>query len=160
VHRRVKCTLEAFETQERFDLITLRMVVEHVTDPASAVAALGRLCRDGGKVLIYTVDKWSPVSLFAAMTPMRVHHGIKRVLWGTDEKDSFPTAYRMNTRAHLRALMEGAGFNEAAFRRLADTRSTHGFRALNVAELSLWRALRAIGLEYPERCLLGIYEKR
>jgi 2-polyprenyl-3-methyl-5-hydroxy-6-metoxy-1,4-benzoquinol methylase len=160
VHRRERCALQDFTTTDTFDLITLRMVAEHVTDPESAVAALSRLCSTGGQVLIYTVDKYSPASLAAAVTPMQFHHRVKRILWQTQEKDTFPTAYRMNTRNQLRQFMEGGGFVEEGFMRLADTRTTNRFRLLNVMELSLWRGLRAFGLNYPENCLLGLYRKR
>ena len=159
LQHRHQCTLEAFAADEGFDLVTLRMVVEHITAPGAAAAALGRLCRPGGRVLIYTVDKWSPVSLVSAMTPLRFHHLVKRFLWGGDEKDTFPTAYLMNTRRGLASLMAGAGFVEEDFRTLGDTRATNRFRVLNTAELLLWRGLRALRLDYPEKCLLGVYRR-
>jgi 2-polyprenyl-3-methyl-5-hydroxy-6-metoxy-1,4-benzoquinol methylase len=159
LHHRAKCMLEDFQSDEPFDLISLRMVVEHVTNPEAAVGALARLCRSGGRVLIYTVDKHSPVSLVSAATPMAFHHRVKGFLWGGDERDTFPTAYLMNTRRRLASLMSAAGFEEEHFCILSDTRSTNRFYALNVVELALWRALRAVGLDYPEKCLLGVYRK-
>lgn len=160
VHHRAKCMLEEFEAPEPFDLITLRMVVEHIAAPEEATAALARLCKPGGHVVIYTVDKWSPVSMVSAVTPMGFHHWMKSLLWQGDEKDTFPTKYLMNTRARLTALMSAAGFAEAAFQTLPDTRTTNRFRLLNALELTAWRGLRAIGLEYPEKCIMGIYCKQ
>jgi len=159
VHHRAKCMLEDFAPEQKFDLVTLRMVVEHITAPQSAAAALSRLCAAGGLVVIYTVDKYSPVSLVSAFTPMSVHHAIKYWLWRSEERDTFPTAYLMNTRASLRALMSEHGFAEAAFFTLSDTRTTNRFFLLNVIELSLWRVLRALALNYPEKCLMGVYRK-
>jgi 2-polyprenyl-3-methyl-5-hydroxy-6-metoxy-1,4-benzoquinol methylase len=160
LQHRAKCRLEEFATEERFDLITLRMVVEHITNPEAATAALSRLCKSGGRVLIYTVDKWSPVSLVSAMTPLSFHHRVKHLLWEGEEKDTFPTAYLMNTRRRLQALMANAGFKEERFLVLSDTRTTNRFKLLNVMELATWRALRAVGVDYPERCLLGLYVRQ
>ena len=157
VQHRAKCMLEEFETDRRFDLITLRMVAEHIAKPESAVAALAGLLKPGGRVVIYTVNKWSPVSLVSAATPMSVHHAVKSVLWGGEEKDTFPTEYRMNTRATLRGLFGAAGFSEEHFTYLSDTRSSGGYRWANAIELSLWRVCDAVGVPYPENCLLGIY---
>ena len=37
VHRRLKATIEDCDVDEEFDLITLRMVAEHITDPTTVV---------------------------------------------------------------------------------------------------------------------------
>src|SRR5262245_58303733 len=66
VHQRVRSTLEEFQTDRRFALVTLRMVAEHVRRPGPAVAALARLARPGGKVVVYTVNRWAPAALAAA----------------------------------------------------------------------------------------------
>jgi 2-polyprenyl-3-methyl-5-hydroxy-6-metoxy-1,4-benzoquinol methylase len=159
LHHRAKCMLEEFRPARQFDLVTLRMVAEHVTDPAASVAALAQLTRPGGHVVIYTVNKWSPVSLVSAVTPMPVHHAVKSVLWGGEERDTFPTSYKMNTRKTLRRLFEGAGFLEARFAYLSDTRVSGRWRAANTVELVAWRVLRGVGVTYPENCLLGVYKK-
>ena len=159
LHHRAKCTLEAFDAPEPFDVITLRMVVEHLTNPEAAVQALSRLCKPGGQVVIYTVDKWSPISLVSALTPMSFHHRMKHLLWRAEEKDTFPATYLMNTRRRLATLMSAEGFIEADFLNLADTRTTSRFRLLNTVELAIWRGLRSIGVVYPEKCLMGVYRK-
>ena len=109
VHERVKSTLEDYQTDREFDLISLRMVAEHICNPEAAIAALSRLTKPGGQVVIYTTCKWSPACLVAAATPMSVHHAAKRWLWGTEERDSFPVAYKMNTRGTLRRLFAKEG---------------------------------------------------
>lgn len=159
VHQRVRSTLEAYQPAEPFDLVTLRMVAEHITEPEAAAAALARLTRPGGRVLVYTVSKWSPVSLVAAATPMAAHHVAKRLLWGSQPEDTFPTVYRMNTRGTLSRLFGAHGFAEERFLYLDDCRSFSHFRAGLWAELMLWRGLRALGLRYPELCLLGVYRR-
>jgi SAM-dependent methyltransferase len=159
VHERAKCMLEDYRTDHRFDLISMRMVAEHVTDPEGAVAALARLTKPGGLVVIYTVSKWSPASLMAAATPMAVHHALKKLLWEAAPEDTFPTAYRMNTRGTLKSLFARGGFTEERFLRLDDCRSFARWPATQRAELMLWRGFRALGIPYPEACLLGVYRK-
>ena len=159
VHEWAQCLLQDYETDRQFDLVTMRMVAEHIEDPSTAMAALQRLVRPGGRVVIYTVAKFSPASMVAAVTPMPVHHFAKRVLWGGEERDTFPVAYRMNTRKDLRAQFETVGFREEAFRYLDDCRSFAQWKALAAVELAMWRTLRSIGLRYPESCLLGVYQK-
>ncbi|HEX3653478.1 MAG TPA: class I SAM-dependent methyltransferase [Rhizomicrobium sp.] len=157
VHERVKAQIEDYRDSRRFDLITLRMVAEHITEPENTLNALARLAKPGGRVVIYTVSKWSPASLAAAATPMAIHHAAKRFLWKTETRDTFPTAYRMNTRGALHTLFARAGFAEQSFEYIDDCRSLQRWRAGALMELSAWRLLRAIGLPYPERCILASY---
>lgn len=160
LHERFKGTLEAFQTDRRFDLITLRMVAEHIADPAGTAAALARLSKTGGRIVIYTVYKWSPVTVLSSAVPFQLHHAVKRVIWRTEEKDTFPTEYRMNTRRELSRIFAAAGFREAEFQYLDDCRSLARWKWTNVLELSIWKMLQAVHIHYPEVCILGIYEKR
>jgi 2-polyprenyl-3-methyl-5-hydroxy-6-metoxy-1,4-benzoquinol methylase len=157
LHRRTQISVEEYRTDEKFDLITLAMVAEHIIEPQKTLAALARLAAPGGRVVIYTVDKWSTSSVVATLTPTSVHHLIKTVLWRTEERDTFPTAYRMNTRRELARLFAQAGFPEETFCRLADTRAFGRWKTLAKTELVLWRILLRAGLPYPERCILAVY---
>ena len=159
VHRRVQANIEEFRSEVRFDLATLRMVAEHITDPESAVLSLSRLLKPGGKLVIYTVNRWAPITLVSWLVPFRLHHGIKKLIWDTEEKDTFPVAYKMNSRRQLRRLLEKAGFREYSFAYLDDCRTFGKWRLANTLELCFWKALHAFGLHYPETCLLGIYER-
>jgi 2-polyprenyl-3-methyl-5-hydroxy-6-metoxy-1,4-benzoquinol methylase len=123
IHERFQGTIESFQTERRFDLVTLRMVAEHISDPSATAAALSRLAKPGGLVVIYTVYKWSPVTMVSSTAPFWLHHVVKKVIWNTEEKDTFPTEYRMNTRRDLRRIMQAAGFAEETFSYLDDCRS-------------------------------------
>ena len=160
IHRHFQGLIEDFDWDQQFDLVTLRMVAEHITNPEVAVAALGRICKSGGRVVIYTVYRWSPVTLISDVTPFSLHHHIKRFLWGSKEKDTFPTAYKMNTRRALAGLFQDAGFDEEEFRYLDDCRSFSHWKFTNMLELSMWKVLAALRLHYPEVCVFGIYRKR
>lgn len=159
VHVREQCTVEDFKTDLTFDVITLRMVAEHIAAPERALAALARLTKAGGKVVVFTINHLSPVSLAAWLIPFQLHHPIKRLLWKTEEKDTFPVAYQMNSKGRLRRLFEEHGFRESYFAHLSDCRTSFRFPVVHGAELMTWRVLHAFGLVYPENCLLGIYER-
>jgi SAM-dependent methyltransferase len=157
VSERHQMLLEDFRSDRQFDLATLRMVVEHVEKPPQFVASLRRLIKPGGVVIVFTVDKWAPLSVASAFTPFKVHHPVKRLFWGGEERDTFPVHYRMNTRADLRRVFASEGFQESAFAYLDDLSTFGAFHALGTLELRLWSAWRRLGLTYPERCLLGVY---
>lgn len=157
VHERVRTTFEAFDGKGAFDLVTLRMVAEHVAQPESVVAAVARALAPGGLCVIYTVDGWSPMPLLTRLAPMALRHVVKRFLWRTQAKDTFPTAFKMNSRRRLATLMQAVGLREVAFAWPDDCRTFGRFRAGQWCELSLRRSLRVVGLRYPERCLLGVY---
>lgn len=152
--------IEDYKTARRFDLITLRMVAEHIARPRPVVAKLGEVAAPGCLVVIYTPSKYAPASIIASLTPMRVHHLAKKLLWRSQERDTFPVAYKMNSRSTLARLFSGNGFEEVLFRRLDDCRASLRFRYLNFLELSAWTVFRRLGLRYPETCLLGVYRKR
>jgi len=156
-HVRVQGRVDEMEVSE-FDVITARMVVEHVPDPGVFVTTLRRLCARNGVVVIYTVNKWAPVSIVSSLIPFPFHQRIINFLWGTG-RETFPVEYRMNTRGDLSALMRDAGFEEATFAYLDDCRTFGRFQFANLLELLLWKGLNAIRLPYPETCLLGVYRR-
>lgn len=159
VHQAVQSRIEDFETPERFDLATLRMVAEHVVDPGAVVAALARLLKPGGLVVVLTVNNRSPLTLVSRLTPFRWHHPLKRLAWGGEEEDTFPVAYRMNTRKALESFFRQGGFREVAFEYLDDLSMFGRLKALNYLELGVWSVLRRLGCRYPENCLLGVYAR-
>ena len=159
-HERVQAFIEDYRTDRQFDLATLRMVVEHVDDPANVVRALNRLLRPGGRAVVLTVNLRSPITLVSRFTPFWLHHPIKSRVWGGSEEDTFPVRYRMNTRRALRRWFEQGGFREAEFAVLDDLSPFGGFRTVNLVELYAWKAMRTLGLPYPENCLLGVYERQ
>lgn len=142
-----------------FDVVTLRMVAEHIANPDAAIGRVSQLIRVGGYVVIYTPNKWSPMSLAAAATPFQIHHPIKKILWNTEQKDTFPTEFKLNTRKDLRKFCSLAGLEEVMFVFLDDCRTTSKFRVLNYLELLVRRGFCSFRIPYPENCILGVYKK-
>lgn len=154
-----KCLIEDYSSTDKFDLATLRMVVEHIQQPEQTTAKLAELVRPGGFVVVYTPNRWSAASVVASLTPQWFHTLVAGFLWRAREEDVFPTVYEMNTRKRLRTLFSSAGFKEVDFARLDSCSICQRFWLLYVLELSVWRAFRAIGIPYPESNLLGVYER-
>lgn len=159
VHEKVAVPFEEYRPKETFDLVTMRMVAEHVENPAQVARVLAESAAPGGLVVVYTVNRFSPVPLLTAIVPFVLHHPAKRILWGSARKDTFPTFFRMNTRTRLRKIFEEAGLREAFFAYLDDCRTSSGFKMLQMFELGLWRILKKVGFRYPENCLLGVFQK-
>jgi hypothetical protein len=160
VHERVQLPIEDYRSETPFDLATLRMVAEHIVNPEAAVASLHGLVKNGGLVVVFTVNKQSPISLLSGLTPFWLHHPVKKLMWGGDEEDTFPVAYKMNTRSQLGRLFSAGGFREVGFAYLDDLSAFGRFKFLNLCELVVWRACRGLGVNYPENCLLGIYQRK
>ena len=159
VHERAKCTIEEFHSDRLFDLATFRMVVEHIREPRLAIASLAKLISVGGKVVIYTPNRWSAASIAASVIPQSLHSRFAHFLWRAKDEDVFPTVYKMNTRRQLQTVFEEGGFKEVAFARLDSCSISQRFRAVYPVELWTRRAFRFASLPYPESNLLGVYEK-
>ena len=160
VHERLKMPIEDHPPGAAYDLITMRMVAEHIESPRDVVGRLAALLAPGGRIVIYTVSKYSPSVLIASATPMSVHHAAKHVLWRTEERDTFPTTYRMNTRGTLAQLFAEQDMTEEMFELLPDCRTTSRFERLQFVELSLWKLLSSLGIPYPETCILAVYRAK
>lgn len=152
-------TLEDFKHEARFDLATMRMVAEHVQNPLEVVRKLNELLRIGGNVIIFTVNLWSPITIISRLLPFRLHYPIKKLFFDGEEKDTFPTVYKMNTRKRLKSLFEMNGFRESQFQYVDDLSALGNFKLLNAMELWIWKTWRRLSLAYPENCILAVYEK-
>lgn len=100
-------TIEQYQTDEVFDIATLRMVAEHISDPESVIESLNRLMRPGGCVVIYTPNKWSLMSMVASIIPDNLHASVVRIFSPRrQDEDVFPTCYKMNTKRTLRYCLK------------------------------------------------------
>lgn len=151
--------IENCTTPLKFDVISLRMVAEHIEDADGAVRKIAELCNDGAVVVIYTPWKYAPMSLAASLVPFRFHNRLKRLIWDTEPEDTFPTQYKMNTRTDLATLFSKYGFAESYFSRVDDCSVFTRFRVLNRVEIAIRNLFLRLHIPYPEHCLLGCYRK-
>jgi SAM-dependent methyltransferase len=141
----------------QFNLVTLRMVAEHVQDPYSLLRSLRKVCAPNARVVVFTPHRWSPMTVASSLTPIWLHQSVKRWLWRTEDRDTFPVAYRMNTPQELRGLFRSHGFAVEFISLLDDCSVLWRWPTLRRAEVATANALRSVGLRYPECCILGIF---
>lgn len=84
------------------DLIVSDFTFEHVRDPAWVAAELDRALRPGGWVCARTPNRGGFIGLGGRVVPNRLHDTVLRHLQPAKRpEDTFPTAYRLNTRRDL-----------------------------------------------------------
>lgn len=86
------------------DLIMSRSVFEHLSDPESVYREFSRVLRPGGAVVFLTANMWDYGTQVARLVPNRFHAKIVRYVEGRAEEDTFPTAYKTNTRSDVDRL--------------------------------------------------------
>lgn len=101
------------------DLIMSRSVFEHLTDPESVYREFARVLRPGGRVVFLTANMWDYGTLFARLVPNRLHGRIVKAVEGREEEDTFPTAYKTNTRGDVDRLATSAGLRVECFEYLS-----------------------------------------
>ncbi|WP_152206338.1 class I SAM-dependent methyltransferase [Marinobacter changyiensis] len=150
---------ENFKTDEIFNLATFRMVAEHIEEPDLVIQNLRSLIAPGGLVVIYTINKMSPIPIITRLTPFSWHHKIKSVIWGGEEKDTFPVAYKMNSKKDLNFLFLNHGFENVEFSYFDDTSATINNNVLNFIEIWACYILNKLGITYIENNIFAIYKK-
>jgi ubiquinone/menaquinone biosynthesis C-methylase UbiE len=79
------------------DLITLRMVVEHLEHIPSDFDEILRLLKPDGTLIILTTNARSPFILFPRLLPHALKHWLIVRLFHVADDDVFPTFHRFNT---------------------------------------------------------------
>jgi SAM-dependent methyltransferase len=93
----------------RFDLVFADNVLEHLEDPGRVFDEVFRVLKPGGEFLVKTPNKWHYVPTIARLTPHWFHAMVNR--WrGRATDDTFPTLYRVNTRAAISQHAKSCGF--------------------------------------------------
>jgi len=95
------------------DLITCRMVVEHLDHPAEAFTEIARCLRPGGVLIVITTNLLNYAILGNALAtevmPEKVRLRIVRLSDSRDKKDIFPVRYKANTMPRLVELLNVSG---------------------------------------------------
>ena len=101
------------------DLVISRSVFEHLTNPTAVYRELARVLRPGGQLIFLTANMWDYGTLIARLVPNRFHAGVVRLTEGRQDDDTFPTAYKTNTRRDVVRLSSEAGLRVTSFEYLS-----------------------------------------
>lgn len=101
------------------DLIMSRSVFEHLTEPESVYREFSRVLRPGGAVVFLTANMWDYGTVIARIVPDRFHAKIVKHVEGRVEEDTFPVAYKTNTKRDVDRLAGSAGLTAESFQYLS-----------------------------------------
>ncbi len=84
------------------DLVTLRMVVEHLEKFPDDLLEVERVLKPGGKLIVLTTNAISPIIFIPRILPYRLKEWMIRKSLGVPSEDTFPTYHRFNTPGKFR----------------------------------------------------------
>jgi len=80
------------------DLVVSDYAFEHITDPEWVSGELHRVLTPGGWICARTPNKWGSIGIPARLVPNRFHNAVLRLVQPEkQQRDTFPTAYRLNS---------------------------------------------------------------
>jgi SAM-dependent methyltransferase len=97
------------------DVVMSRSVFEHLTDPEPVYREFARILKPGGRILFLTANWWDYGSMVARLVPNKHHARLVKLVEGRAEEDTFPTAYKTNTRGEVSRLAARAGLDVTGF---------------------------------------------
>ena len=111
VHHRVVGDLSALPFRSgSFDLISANQVVEHITDPDLLGRGLNRILKPGGLFIFHTPNYRHYQTLLVSWLPQGLKNWLAKHLEAREDKDVFPTCYRMNTADAIHRMADRTGF--------------------------------------------------
>ena len=98
---------------DSFDLVTCNMVMEHLCEPARAVAEIARVLVPGGALIINTPNLWNygvlANAILSKVLPEQWRLRLVRASDSREPEEIFPVRYRANTLHHLSAILTASG---------------------------------------------------
>jgi SAM-dependent methyltransferase len=117
------------------DLVVSDDTFEHVTHPGWVAAELDRVLRPGGWLCVKTPNRWGYIGVAARAVPNRLHVGmLRRLQPDKPARDTFPTAYLLNTPRDLRRWFPPDRFQHAVW--AVDTEPAYVGRSRAAARVS------------------------
>jgi SAM-dependent methyltransferase len=103
-----------------FDLIMCSWIMEHLTRPDAVFEELARVLQPGGHVVLLAPNAWNYVTIVQRLIPGRFQRQLTRSVYGREDKDTFPLAYRANTRRSLDSRLKRVGLVNEEFHFVGD----------------------------------------
>ena len=145
--------------ENSFDVVSANMVMEHVADPAAALAQISRILKPGGTFLFHTINASNYTFMAAKLVPQGIKNKLIWLLEGRKEEDVFPVFYRFNTASRIGSLMGEVGLNCRRVELLNSTATTAQVPPLALAELGLIRLLQGQWAGNFRSNIIGVAQK-
>jgi ubiquinone/menaquinone biosynthesis C-methylase UbiE len=84
-------------TDNSVDVVTLRMVVEHLPTPIDDFKEIERVLKPNGHVLFLTSNAWSPLVILPKLLPFKVKAWLLKKIFHESTDDIFPTYHKFNS---------------------------------------------------------------
>jgi ubiquinone/menaquinone biosynthesis C-methylase UbiE len=130
-----------------FDIATANMVIEHVNEPAALLEQICGVLRPGGVFVLHTPNCRNYKVRLASLAPQSIKNRLIMIFERRHEKDVFPTRYRMNTPAAIRATAVEAGLEVAELNMVNSSAVTAALGPLAAGELLITRVLEQPSFE-------------
>lgn len=132
-----------------FDLVISSWVIEHLKAPDAAFAEIARILRHGGYFVFLTPNAWNYVVLLGRLIPTWLQCRLVPRVYGRSEADTFPVAYRANTKGRLDEKLGQVGLQCEEFHYIGDPSyiafNSFFFRlGMLIERLTTLRPLRAL----------------
>jgi SAM-dependent methyltransferase len=142
-----------------FNLVTANMVLEHVANPPSLFAEIGRVLRKDGLAIVHTPNVDGYTTVLARLLPDKLLAPFAALLLGRENKDVYPTFYRANSEAALRSATEGSGIHVTDIRYVESSPQFIRIPPLMALELAAIRFLRRPTQAHRRVCLIASFTK-
>jgi SAM-dependent methyltransferase len=140
-------------SNEAVDLIVSDHTFEHIGDPSQVSRELDRVLRPGGWICARTPNRLGYIGIGARIVPNRCHVAVLARLQPEKEaRDTFPTAYRLNTPQQLRRWFPAEHYRHFVW--ATDSEPAYAGRSIGVA-----RAMRLLSTFTPPqfRSVLNVF---
>lgn len=108
------------------DLISANNVLEHLSNPVSALAEMQRVLKPGGRMIVRTSNALHPLILIGRLIPERFKKRLIYRAFGVTSEDVFPAYYRANSYGKLVRLCKKASFSDVSVQAVEDVHTAYG----------------------------------